>query len=132
MNRCFLYNLPDTFLFIFIIFLLQYVSGSCLAWNELQPLDTFLQNGTGSHGTVSSEDLNLSLLNCILIFQWHFFSSPRQFQTRALSFCRLPASSGFLFIIYFFVLITNKKTNSTRWQEEPRKTLLYKSSHFGN
>lgn len=93
----------------------------------MQPLDTFLQNCTGSDGTTSSEDSNLSLLNRILIFLCHYFSSSRQFQTRALSFCKLPAPPDFLFIIYSFVLIANKNTKSIRCQA--CKILLNKSSH---
>lgn len=70
------------------------------------PWTLFCRAALGLTVTASSEHLNLSLLNCILIFPRHFFSS---FQTRALS-CRLPAPPGFLLIIYSFVIITNKST----------------------
>lgn len=111
MNRCLLYNLPDTLLFIFIIFLLQHVTESYQPGMNCSPWTLFCRTALGL--TVlrpSSEDLIVSLLNCTLIFPCHFFSSSKQFQTRALPFCRLPASPRFLLIIYSFVLITNKNT----------------------
>lgn len=95
----------------------------------MQPLDAFLQNCTGSDGTALSEDPNLSLLNPISISSCHYFSSSRQFQTRALSFCKLPAPPRFLFNVYSFVLIANENTKNIRCQEEPCKILLNKSLH---
>lgn len=101
---------------IYQILSYSYLSFACYSMSlgcaqpkmNCSPWTLFCRTAPG--GSASPEDLDLSTLNCILTSQWCVFGSSSQFQTRGLSFCRLPAPPGFPFIIYSFVLITSKNT----------------------